>query len=501
MTEPTDWIGGQFTQQAVPPDEHHYIEFCGRTAGYQHFRTSVRKYYQEHYPLTEPARYSKPSVYLFNPGNGVVSRLCHEPRVGLAVMEGMLAPYKQSGHLEVLLEHKPVAADVVGDSVRSVTVASIRSDDEATIECSYVLDATETGDLLPLTGTEYVTGSESQTDTAEPHASATRRPMNMQAVTACFAMDYLPDEDHTIEKPPMYEFWRSYKPDFTSQPLLSWYDVYPPTLEVRSTPLFGYRQEDGWVRGRWNYRRIIDKQNFQPGTFAGDITLVNWFMNDYFLGPLFDVPPEQAAEHEYRARQQSLSLLYWMQTEASRPDGGQGYPGLRLRKDVVGTEDGLAKHLYIRESRRIVAEFTVAEQHIAAACRPGQSLGEPFGDSVGIGEYRIDLHPTTEGDNFLDIASLPFSIPLGALLPVRMENLLPACKNIGTTHITNGCYRLHPTEWTIGEAAGSLAAYCLQHKISPRQVRKSRSRLQDFQNLLVNSGFELAWPDLDWSIF
>ncbi|MGG2474547.1 FAD-dependent oxidoreductase, partial [Rhizobium sp. BR5] len=34
-------------------------------------------------------------------------------------------------------------------------------------------------------------------------------------------------------------------------------------------------------------------------------------------------------------------------------------------------------------------------------------------------------------------------------------------KNIGTTHITNGCYRLHPVEWNIGEVAGMLAAYCL----------------------------------------
>ena len=41
---------------------------------------------------------------------------------------------------------------------------------------------------------------------------------------------------------------------------------------------------------------------------------------------------------------------------------------------------------------------------------------------------------------------------------LRMRNLLPACKNIGTTHITNGCYRLHPVEWNIGEAAGVLAA-------------------------------------------
>jgi hypothetical protein len=29
----------------------------------------------------------------------------------------------------------------------------------------------------------------------------------------------------------------------------------------------------------------------------------------------------------------------------------------------------------------------------------------------------------------------------------------------GTTRITNGAYRVHPVEWSIGEAAGSLAAF------------------------------------------
>ena len=55
-----------------------------------------------------------------------------------------------------------------------------------------------------------------------------------------------------------------------------------------------------------------------------------------------------------------------MQTEAPRPDGGLGWPGLRLRPDIVDTEDAFAKYPYTRESRRIQAEFTVVEQHIGA---------------------------------------------------------------------------------------------------------------------------------------
>jgi hypothetical protein len=254
-------------------------------------------------------------------------------------------------------------------------------------------------------------------------------------------------------------------------------------------------------RNLWLFRRIADRANFIPGAYPSDITLVNWPQNDYWGGDLVTAPPEQRNELLRKAKQLSLSLLYWMQTEAPRPNGGYGWKGLRLRNDVVGTEDGLAAYPYIRESRRIRAEFTVREQHVGTAMRrklTGKSevTAEKFPDSVGVGSYRIDLHPTAGGTNYIDISSLPYQIPLGALLPQRVENLLPVAKNIGTTHITNGCYRLHPTEWNIGEAAGALAAHALKLSQPPRAIRDNRGLLEDFQRSLVAQGFELDWPHL-----
>ena len=195
----------------------------------------------------------------------------------------------------------------------------------------------------------------------------------------------------------------------------------------------------------------------------------------------------------------SLSLFHWLQTEAPRMDGKQGWPGLRLRKDVMGTEDGLAKYPYIRESRRIKAQFTVLEEHVGQENRiqvAGAEAGKvaaDFYDSVGIGYYHIDLHPSSRGNNYIDFSSLPFQIPLGSLLPVRMENLLPANKNIGTTHITNGCYRLHPVEWSIGEAVGLLVSYSLKKNVIPHQVREGKNLLAEFQDFIVKQGIELKW--------
>jgi hypothetical protein len=117
-----------------------------------------------------------------------------------------------------------------------------------------------------------------------------------------------------------------------------------------------------------------------------------------------------------------------------------------------------------------------------------------FPDTVGIGCYRLDLHPSTGGDNYIDISSLPFQIPMGSLIPKRVENLLAGCKNLGVTHITNGCYRLHPVEWNIGEAAGAIAAHAIQTKEAPRSIRNSESKRADLQRSLRQQGFELSWP-------
>src|SRR5690606_8738995 len=214
----------------------------------------------------------------------------------------------------------------------------------------------------------------------------------------------------------------------------------------------------------WKFRRIAARKMFVPGSYESDIVLVNWPMIDYLGGTLPDNP--DAAEHLKASREQSMAMFYWLQTEAPRPDGGTGWPGLRLRGDVTGTTDGLAQAPYIRESRRIRALTTVREQDLSVAVR-GHGRPAQWEDSVGVGMYRIDLHPTTGGDNYLDIASAPFEIPLGALIPQRLRNLLPAGKNIGTTHITNGAYRLHPVEWNIGESAGALAAHCIAENTEP----------------------------------
>jgi hypothetical protein len=302
----------------VPPDEHPWIEQFGATELYRTYRRNVREYYRQHYPLTAEAR---ARVHL-NPGDGSVSRLTHEPKVSLAVLEQFLAPYITGGQLTLLLEHRPVQADSTGDYVHSV-VARSRDGRDITIHAPYFIDATEQGDLLPLTKTEFVTGFESRKQTGELHAPAEAQPNNIQSFTVCFAVDYLPGQDHTIDKPAEYPFWRDYVPKMTPPwpgKLLSWSMSNPITLAERKVMFDPSGQSD--PSGPLNlfvYRRIVNQRNFVPGAVRSDVSLVNWPQNDYWLGNLTD-----GSAHLERARQLSLSLLYWMQTDC-------GWKGLRIR--------------------------------------------------------------------------------------------------------------------------------------------------------------------------
>ncbi len=501
IVEETDWIGGQLTAQAVPSDEHIWIEQFGCTRRYREFRNRLRNYYKSNYRLTAD---SQSDPYL-NPGAGFVSPICAEPRVIHDVLNSFLAPFRGNEKVQILLKHELVGANFDKDKVHSVSVKNLVNGEITEISATIFIEATELGDLLPLANIDYVTGFESRNETGEPSAPDSAQPNNMQAFSSCFAISYDPKKEHVIDKPKNYEKWRKFKMPFFDQPWIGWNSVDPRTLRTlnftfnpfdNQNPLAvrANQKDNPGSANLWTFRRIFAAYHHENPEKYTDISLVNWPQLDYIERSIIDVSPEEKTLAIEGAKEQSLSLLYWMQTEAPRPDGKIGWPGLKLRKDVVDTEDGLAKHVYVRESRRIRALYTVVEQDISYAIR-GESGAKKFSDSVGVGHYRIDLHPSTAGDNYLDVASCPYQIPVKSLIPRSCENVIAASKNIGVTHITNGCYRLHPTEWNIGESAGVLAALSIRRAVSPHAFAEGE-RLNELQAQLSNQGVELDWPEV-----
>lgn len=493
LTEETGWIGGQATTQGVPPDEHPWIEEFGRTRSYAAFRTGVRDYYRRNYPLIARARGDR---YL-NPGAAWVTALSYEPRVGLAVLYEMLAPHLASGRIKLLLQHRPVSVAMAGDRMSAVTVIDDSSGTPRTLAAPFILDATELGELLELGNIERFVGAESRADTGEPNAlDGAADPRDQMGFTHLIAMDYLPGEDHTIEKPRDYDLWRNAKNAHSGKAKLPVTDLFGVEKDYFGRPL----NPKAYTAAPWNFRRFLCRSNFEAGAFPSDITGPIWGQNEYHEGVLCGVSADERRRHMDAARQLSLSLLYWLQTEAYDPKTGKtGYRGLRARGDVFGTADGLAQYPYIRESNRIRAEVLVRETDFRNDLPANRQGPRKFTDSVGVGGYRIDIHkPVKKGGGSMTASNHGKhwcqQIPLGALLPVRVENVLPACKNLGVTAVVNGAFRLHFIEWNIGESAGALAAYCLQHKVTPRQVRNTPAQLADFQRELVRAGVELDWP-------
>ncbi len=461
IVEPTRWIGGQLTSQMVPPDEHPWIEEFGCTRLYRMYRNLVREKCMIRGLTGEALSRSH-----LNPGGGWVSRLCHEPAMGVEVLEQMMRLGRDRGLIEVWLES---------------TISSINLDHrmavvgDRQIRFGIVLDATETGDLLPMTGIDWVIGAESRTEFGEPHAiDGPAEPEAIQGITWCAALGWDEHGDHTIEKPSSYDFWRSYEPPYWTGPLFS--ETFPNvrTGDPQTLPLMG---DFSW----FTYRQIVDPAIWRD-RIEEPVTCLNWPQNDLMTTPF----PNDLSALE-KSRELTLCLIYWMQTE-------RGWRGLRLRPDVAGTKDGLAMAPYIRESRRIKGLATLTELDVAADCNEDRKKMAEIPDSVGIGAYRIDLHPRTNGRPTIDISALPFQIPIGCLVP-RSGDLIAAAKNISVTHVANGCTRLHPVEWNIGETAGHLACLCLEKGLKPQHIQRNPDTVRQLQDKLCSEGIELSWPD------
>jgi hypothetical protein len=400
------------------------------------------------------------------------------------VLEGMLEPY--SARIRTFLRTEIVDLEVTGGEIRSALAWQFDKREFVRIRPRFVLDATELGDLLPLAKVPYVAGSESRSQTGEPHATEQPNPACVQSFTYTFAIEHRPGAQARIEKPPEYERFRDGQPfsfRLSYSPELGWKGPVQYTMFGDDPPIPNNQSP----RPFFGWRRMLAKKNFTGPTAPADLALINWPRQDYHDESLLDRTPLDFARVLQQAKRVSLAFLYWLQTDVPRDDlQGTGYPDLVLRPDVMGTEDGLSKYPYIRESRRIKARGTVLEQDIVAEHQDG-ARSRWFSDSVGTGFYMVDIHPCGANERGRMMMPKPFQVPLSTLIPEGVSNLLGAAKNLGVTHLTNGAFRLHPIEWNIGESAALAASLYLQKGRLPD--------IAELQQQLVAAGVPIVWFD------
>lgn len=468
------WLGGQMTAQAVPPDEHGLIEFGGASQSYLDFRAAIRAHYRAQPGFLDQATLTEGS----NPGDGWVSRLCFEPAVAAAWFEALLLPEVQAGRLRVFRGMRAVAATARGADVLAVRFEAADPARGPAVEfhADVFVDATDTGELLALAQQTYRVGKEAASEFGEPDAPERADALDQQPITHVFALRRSVTPGPVVPAPVSYAVWREHRVAHYGHRLFS--EALPGRERGVSAQL--PLQAEGGTLDWWRYRRIVSAAQWQPP--REDITLVNWAQNDYALHPLIDGPRPM---HEVLAgaRELSQAFLHWLQTEAPRPGGGHGWPEWQPAADVLGTPDGWAMQAYVRESRRIVARDTLTQGHLLVA-----PAGRP--DSVGIGWYNLDIHPTCRSGHGTNAVVQPFELPLGAFIPAQGGNLVPACKNIGVTHLANACTRVHPIEWLIGEVAGVLAAMRWREGWPDRPQQRAALMSQ-----LRAIGVPLHWPD------
>jgi FAD-dependent oxidoreductase family protein len=488
LAEPTSWLGGQLTSQGVSlPDENSYIERepgCG-TQSYRLLREQFRARYAAA-PGIRPGRAQ--SV-----GMAWVSRVSGEPAIWEAVIRERLESLKgAAGIREILTRSQLVQVQRFSQSglYHYADFVNLDTGRITRVAAKYLLDASEMGDGIALAGLPWTVGAEARAEHGEAHAPEQRRPDWIQSFTYCFAVRWQPQGPHEIvPKPAEYEYFKS----------LGEYTLAYDYSDARGRVYYKVFEKVPGAGGPfWTYRRLIAASSFSGNPdYSQDVALINWRGNDFHdENPVGKAPEEQVRVLKH-GKAFAQGFLHWLQTECPRDDGGFGYPEMQLAKEVMGTEDGFAMHPYVRESRRLLAEFTLTENHLAPdSSNPDKKWGEEFPDTVGIALYSMDIHPAKGEPPFLSRA-LPYHLPLGSFIPrAGARNVLPAAKNWGATRLALSSARMHPTEWLAGEVAGHLAAFCIRREVEPSAVRHTPALLSAFQAQLQAAGIPLRWSEI-----
>lgn len=493
---PNRVLGGQYTAQALPASDDSPLMAPEGLLG-DRYRDPRRLSNGELFGISrsqrrfrERQRQLQPvnGATLTNPGGGWVSHFAVTPATAAKALNEPLFPYLDSGHLTLIGDSDPVevlSRQELGSS-RTMTgvVFNHRSGNvRFTVNAGIVIEGTDLGDLLALGNFDSRVGQEARSETQEAVLPEVARPDCQQAFTYGIVVERS-QRSNGIGAPAGYDR----DPWLQSQEFTGTY--------WSSTRGWGFYEAYGMFR----YRRLSRDYNdnlIDPG----NLSVLNWGVsplsqngpsgcgNDFKHGVLVGNSLSDRQEILRRGRDRARAYLHFLQTQVSSNLVGRG--------DMTWTADGIALEPYIRESRRGIAMTTIRHEDVASKFFPNAARAKSFSDSIGIGHYHyLDFHPNN-APGHVDLADghdcSPFTIPLGALIPIATDGLVLSAKNIGTTHITNAAYRMHPVEWAIGEAGGALAAFAAREGVTVRDVAKDDRLLRKFQGRLAARGVPLFW--------
>ena len=600
LTEMTDWLGGQLTSQGTTALDEARMQrqLLFYAEGYKQLRQRVLE------------RYGRQ-----NPGDCWVSAVCFLPADAHDILVDMLDEAARNGNgtlkwfpstvvkqVEVegtmivdaiAIQHRPAPGTppLNTETLSAYYEDAYRYDDSERLSKKiirfqpsghegpadwYVVEATETGEIIALSGVPYRLGLDPKSYLNPSSPTFTGDAYCTQGFTYTFAME------------------RTATPQVQERP--DYYDIYAPYFSFERP-----RENTNYIDFVFTYRRLLapgdrpERRIFGVSDIKpGDISMQNWtWGNDYRPGTSVDNLIYSHGQLEAtgqlepggwlgglrvdtlrRGEENAFSYYYWLVAGLTDSQLGYGIKSVDVRHRFLegfdapmNTAHGLSKFPYIREGRRIVGRpayghpdgfmineidisrvdyndeyyqtqlpdsmyrslrralagletLSAIETNQTATQIPRRTRSTIFPDSVGIAQYAIDFHPCMElappelpgnteraGVRRAHGQSYPGQIPLRALIPQNIDNLLVAGKSIATSTIAAAAYRVHSFEWSVGIAAGATIDYALDNQLLPYTLVDDLPRLNpdllELQQRLQRSGNPTAFPNtsifnLDW---
>ncbi|MEQ8819035.1 MAG: FAD-dependent oxidoreductase [Sumerlaeia bacterium] len=418
VIEPTPWLGGMITAAGVSAFDGNKGAMA--SGFFRRLRDAIE------------ANYGGPQ----NTFTGWISETCFEPKLAAGFLNRWVAESGADIWFGAEFE------DVLTEG-KKVTGAVVRHQGESrTIRAAITVDATEYGDVIAKAGVPFRLGRDAKSDTGEEHAPE-QHDLEVQDLTLCATLKKYPGKAPALPKPSDYD---------------------PGEFDCSTSILCTTPDEKRLNHGLHDWGSFIGY-----ATLPNDKYLLNWPFHSNDSPDTIGVfgTAEERAQALKLAKERTLRYVYYMQNDLGHPEWG-------LATDEYPTDDHLPMMPYMRESRRIDPVRLMVESDVVP--KAGCERAPLQRDSIAIGDYFLDHHHSKAHlppdirlvEDYPDNA--PFQIPFASTVPKEWDGLMAAEKNIGVSHIVNGCSRLQPVVMLTGQAIGAAAALAIKGGIEPRAL-------------------------------
>jgi hypothetical protein len=370
-----------------------------------------------------------------------------------------------------------------------------------------VIDATDTGEFIAWAQVPFRVGSDGKDVLDEPNAPVQSNPACTQAFTYPFVMGIVDDEGGSKQALSRLE---------TSLPK----DEHRKMFGMEGFPMFNNRS-------LFNYRRIISRHTGEGSvarTTTGELTMINWTegndwnIMDDALVMTQDVLQDTGQYQNWmgglsiqalkNGENHALLFAEWLIDHQATDEFPLTF--LYGPDAPMWTQSGLSMVPYIREGRRIIGrpaygqeQFMMTERDLRVDIDGGREFAPT---AIALTHYDIDIHgcrwrnwaPSYEATraSVNERLARPLPIPLEALIPVGVDNLIIGGKSIAGSHIVNAMTRVHYGEWSVGAAAGATAGWLTEQAqpvdLTPSQIVVT-DQIGDLQNFLVDQKLRYYW--------